>query len=188
MPNPPKIYIESCPIIDMAKHKAKISLGTSVAIQAQRENNVWFCNQILKAARNGDVRVYSSALSAVECTHVEPGQPVPSIEIQDFFNMLLSSGRSGITRVQPTETIQMLAKNLKWKEAVALGGMDAIHVATALQMECEEFITTDGKIYRNRSKLGHSKMTIIQACETQLLPNEYRQSEFGDGALGEKGK
>jgi predicted nucleic acid-binding protein len=184
MPNTPKIYIESCPIIDMAKYKAKVSLGTNLAIQAQRQNNVWFCNQILKAARNGDLIVYSSALSAVECTHVEPGQPVPSLEIQDFFNMLLSSGRSGITRVQPTETIQMLAKNIKWKDAVPLGGMDAIHVATALHMGCEEFITTDGKIYNNRDKLGHAKMNILQAFETKVLPEKYRQSELGDGSFG----
>jgi hypothetical protein len=82
----------------------------------------------------------------------------------------------------------MLAKNLKWKEAVALGGMDSIHVATALQMGCDEFITTDGKIYRFRDKLGQGKMTIIQASETKVLPGEYRQSELGGDAFGEKAK
>ena len=46
-------------------------------------------------------------------------------------------------------------------------------------MGCAEFITTDGKIYKNREKLAHSKMAIIQAPETKLLPDEYRQDELG---------
>lgn len=57
--------------------------------------------------------------------------------------------------------------------------LDSIHVATALHMGCAEFITTDGKIYKNREKLAHSKMAIIQAPETKLLPDEYRQDELG---------
>ncbi len=189
----PKLYIESCPIIDMAKHKAKVPLSACAdrslqsKIQTQRENNVWFCKKILEAARKGDLVVYTSALSSVECTHVEQGQPVPSLDIQDFFNMLLSSGRSGITRVQPTEAIQVLAKNIKWKDGVALSGLDSIHVATALHMGCVEFITTDGKIYKNRDKFGHAKMAIIQASETKFLPDNYRQDDL-DGVQPDEQK
>lgn len=172
----------------MAKHKAKIALSPHPSERARRENNVWFCKRILEAARNGDLLVYTTALSSVECTHVEPGQPIPPQDIQDFFNMLLSSGRSGITRVQAIEAITMRAKNIKWKDGVALGGFDAIHVATALHMGCQEFITTDGKIYKNRDKFSHHKLSIIQASETTLLPDEYRQDELGDGDMGKKPK
>lgn len=184
MSDTPRIYVDSCPLIDMAKHKARITLSDSPSERANRENNVWFCKRILEAARNQELMVFSSALSAVECTHVEPGQPIPPQDIQDFFNMLLSSGRSGITRVQAIEAIQMRAKNIKWKDGVSLGGLDSIHVATALHMGCQEFITTDGKIYRNRDKFTHHKLSIIQARETKLLPDSYRQDELGDGEMG----
>jgi len=64
--------------------------------------------------------------------------------------------------------------------------MDSIHVATAIHMGCAEFITTDGKIYKNRDKFAHSKMTIIQASETKLLPDNYKHYEFADGAFGKQ--
>src|SRR5438876_1847404 len=117
MGQPPKIYVESCPLIDIAKHKAKRVLSDDPVVQAQRESNVWFLDRILKAARKEDLLVYASSLSIAECTQVEPGVPVPSQDIQDFFNMLLCSGTSGITLVQPIQTIQVGARNLKWVEA-----------------------------------------------------------------------
>jgi hypothetical protein len=181
----PKIYIESCPLIDMAKHRAKLAMDANPDVQAQRENAVWFCKKILEAGRKGDVKVFGSAASIGECTYVEPGVDV-SQDTQDFFNMLLISGRSGIRLVQPMQTIWVAVRNLRWKENVNLKPMDSLHIATALHMGCTEFITTDGKIYKQRHKFGNPKLSIIQAFETKLLPSEYRQDEMADGEFGKK--
>jgi predicted nucleic acid-binding protein len=181
----PKIYIESCPLIDMAKHRAKLAMDANPATQSQRENAVWFCKKILEAARNGDLEVYASAVSIGECTYVERGVPV-SQDTQDFFNMLLCSGRSGIRLVQPMESLWVAARNLRWKENVNLKPMDSLHIATALHMGCSEFITTDSGIYKQRDKFDSPKLSIIQAFETKVLPDKYRHDEFADGAFGKQ--
>jgi hypothetical protein len=185
MAGEPKIYIESCPLIDMAKHQAKLAMDANPGVQAQRENAVWFCKKILEAGRRGDLMVFGSGASVGECTYVEQGVPV-SQETQDFFNMLLISGRSGIRLVQPMQTLWVAARNLRWKEKVNLKPMDSLHIATALHMGCTEFVTTDGKIYKNRDKFAHSNMAIIQAFETKLLPDKYRQDEMAGGELGKQ--
>src|SRR5713226_6375165 len=107
----PKIYIESCPLIDMAKHHAKLAMSPNPDVQTQRENAVWFCKKILEAGRKGDLMVFGSGASIGECTYVEEGVPV-SQDTQDFFNMLLISGRSGIRVVQPMQTLWIGARNL----------------------------------------------------------------------------
>jgi len=178
MGQPHKIYVESCSLIDMAKHKARLMLNDVASVRAQRENNVWFLKRILEAARKGDLLVYTTSLSITECTQIQAGVPAPPQEIQDFFNMLLCSGTSGIITVQPIQKIQVDARNLKWADGINLKPMDSIHIATAQHMECAEFITTDSGIYKNRDKLAQPKMAIIQASETKLLPSKYRQDDF----------
>jgi hypothetical protein len=58
---------------------------------------------------------------------------------------------------------------------IALGGMDSIHLASALQMKCEELITTDGKLLKNATKIADLKIRVIQAADTRCLPGEYNQ-------------
>ena len=178
MTTSPRIYIESCPIIDMAKHRAKTLNYADPNRQKERENNVWFCTKLLEAARNGHVEIYSCSLTISECTQVEEGIPRPSDDIMEFFNMLLCSGTSGITMVQPTQTILTAARNLKWIQEVNLKPLDAIHIAAAKDRGCSEFLTTDGKIFKNRDKLRSPSMNIIQAYETTLLPHSYRQEQM----------
>jgi predicted nucleic acid-binding protein len=159
----------------MAKYKANVALNDNPSVQAAREKNVWFLKRMLEAARKGDLLIFTSCLSITECTQIEPGVPSPPQEVQDFFNMLLCSGRSGITLVQLLQAIQVRARNLKWTEKINLKPLDSVHIATAQHMDCAEFITTDGGIYKNRDKLVQSKMAIIQASETKLLPQKYMQ-------------
>ena len=60
----PKIYLDACPLIDMAQHEA--DGGTSGEIG----KCVWFCTQILRAARDKKVKVLTSFLSVAECTSI----------------------------------------------------------------------------------------------------------------------
>jgi hypothetical protein len=56
-----------------------------------------------------------------------------------------------------------------------LGGMDSIHLASALFRQCEEFITTDDKLLKNAAKIAELKIKVIQASDTRCLPSEYTQ-------------
>jgi len=174
---PSRIYIESCPFIDMAKYHAQMPLATNKTDQANREKNVWFCAKILEAARDGKVKVYTSMITVAECTHVGDGKSIPNDDVKRFYMGLLASGKSGVELIQPTLTIIEQARSLRWNSGITLGGLDSIHLASALYppTKCEEMITTDGKLLRNSAKIAELKIKVIQASDTRCLPSEYTQ-------------
>jgi len=57
----PKIYFDACCFIDIVTHQ----LGGK--IEAGRENHTWYCYNLLKASQNGEIQVFSSQLTIVEC-------------------------------------------------------------------------------------------------------------------------
>jgi len=170
-----RIYIESCPFIDMAKHHAQMPLATNKTDQANREKNVWYCTKILEAARDRKVSVYTSIITVAECTHVGDGKSIPSDNVKRFYMGLLASGKSGIELISSTLTIIEQARSLRWNSGIALGGLDSIHLASALFTKCEEFITTDDRLLRNAAKIAELKIKVIQASDTRCLPSEYTQ-------------
>jgi predicted nucleic acid-binding protein len=165
-----RIYLEACPIIDMAEYEAKPS--------KDRELDVWLCKQALAAARDGKIQVYTSMLSVAECTTIAPDLPSPPAETKRFLDMLLLSGKSGITIVQMRQIIAVRARDLRWAAEVNLKGADAIHVATALEMKCDEFWTRDGRIWKNRVEIGQLGLKVVKPTETSALPESYRNPEL----------
>jgi predicted nucleic acid-binding protein len=136
-------------------------------------------------ARNSDVEVYTSMITVSECTHIEPGKPQPAKKVQEFFDQLLMSGKSGVLLVQLTARINDISKDLRWKDKLSLRGMDAIHLATAIDKCCCEMITTDGKL--KNCPAHHRGIKIIQASDTKELPSKYDNWELEDYAKS-KGK
>jgi predicted nucleic acid-binding protein len=165
-----KIYLEACPIIDMAEYEAKPS--------KDREMEVWLCKQALTAAREGKVLVYTSMLSVAECTTIAPDLPSPPAETKRFLDMLLLSGKSGITIVQIRQIIAVRARDLRWASEINLKGADAVHVATAMQMQCDELWTRDGRIWKKRVEIGQLGLKVVNPKETTVLPENYRNPEL----------
>jgi predicted nucleic acid-binding protein len=170
MATPAKIYLEACPIIDMAEYEAKPSKG--------REMDVWLCKQALAAARDGKVVVFTSMLSVAECTTIAPDMPSPPAETKRFLDMLLLSGKSGITIVQIRQIIAIRARDLRWAAEINLKGADAIHVATALEMKCDELWTRDGRIWKKRTEIGQLGLKVVTPNATSALPESYRNPEL----------
>lgn len=176
-----RIYIESCPFIDMAKHHASLPLSVRAGEKAKkhdqerREKNVWFLAKLLEAARAGKLTIFTSMITMAECTHVGDGTSIPSDETKRFYMGLLASGKGGVQLIQPTLTIAENARNLRWVSGIPLGGMDSIHLASAIHMKCEELITTDGKLLKNNAKIADLKVRVIEAADTRCLPSEYNQ-------------
>src|SRR5271170_295389 len=117
MATKPKIYIDSCAFIDMAKHHAKIPLSADKDALARRESNVWFCTKLIEAALDGEVEIYTSSITVAECTSVQEGVPDPGEDVRRFYTELLTSGRP-IILIQPTQTIMNEARDLKWKHGI----------------------------------------------------------------------
>lgn len=163
----PKVYADSAVIIDLVKHKV------GVGIHKDREEDAWYLQRMLDAARGGRVQVFTSAISIAECTHVEDQNKLA--QAKAFFIGLLASGRGGFILAQPTLNLMEKARDLRWLHSVTLKGMDAVHVATALHFSCEEIWTRDGKFTKHSTTLAAMKLRVCAPRETRCLPDEYRQ-------------
>ena len=171
MSNLPRIYVDACPIIDLVKHRLKMESAED------RQKDAWFMDRLIHAARMRKVELFTSTLTIAECTHVKDQKK--DKEAQPFFLGLLASGKSGFALVQPTVPIAEQARNLRWIHGLALKGADAIHVASALAMKCDEFVTTDSKGLLQRSEaLAKLNLCVCRPSDTKLLPPEFLQENL----------
>jgi predicted nucleic acid-binding protein len=171
MADKPRIYLDSCCFIDMAKQEVGAALTTD------RQNDVWHLKQLLQAARDGEISAFTSTLAIAECVAVDADV---SQKVKDIFTRLLMSGQY-VVLVQPTPFIMTDARDLRWVRGMTLRGADAVHIASALDRKCEEFITTDeqGKKLKAKQALSNMGLRLICGRETQCLPNKYRQTTMG---------
>jgi predicted nucleic acid-binding protein len=161
----------TCCFIDLVKQK------TGRPLESQRETEIWYIDQLLKAHFDGEIEVYTSTLTVAECTHV--GADNITAEIRELFVRLLTSGQY-VTLIEPDIFVAEDARDLRWKHDIRLSGADALHIASALSVECKEFLTTDGEKKR-RSPLHEADkivalgMAVIIPSRTGYLSEERRQ-------------
>lgn len=170
MTDKPRVYLDSCCFIDMVKQQVGSALATD------RVADVWYLKQLTQACRDGEVEVYTSVIAIAECTHAEGDV---SSQVRAAFQSLLMSGQY-LKLVQPTPFIALAARDLRWTHSIVLRGADAIHVASALDRKCDEFITTDGQAKKMSAKdaLANLGLRVVRGSETQCLPAKYRQQSF----------
>lgn len=167
MSSVPRIYSDANPIIELAKK----SLGTH---DPARTLDLEYLEQMLKAANNGDLDLFTSSISMAECTHAGGDWSQP---IQEFFIGVLSSG-SMFKLVQDSIFVAEQARQLRWKHNISLSGMDAIHVASAIEANCGEFLTWDLGIGKPKSAakaaaLALHGIKVISPAQSQLIPPNY---------------
>jgi hypothetical protein len=80
--------------------------------------------------------------------------------------------------VQDTIFVAERARDLRWKHNIKLSGMDAIHVASAIEAQCTEFLTWDRGINKSKAQLkaqflARQGISAITPSETKLLPPSY---------------
>ncbi|MFO1184940.1 MAG: PIN domain-containing protein [Bauldia sp.] len=167
-----RVYMDACCFIDAVK------AAVGAKLDSDRQKDAWHIKQLLQAHRDGEVEVFTSTLSIAECTHVE-GDTSP--QVRNHFSALLTSGQY-LVLVEATPFIMMDARDLRWGKKVTLRGADAVHVASALERRCEEFITSDkgvGKL--NAFPAIRGKLRAVAGRETKCLPDKYRQLDIEDG-------
>jgi predicted nucleic acid-binding protein len=138
---------------------------------------------MLQASIDRKMRVFTSALTAVECTSIEGDA---SADVQEAFGRLFSAANLLIL-VQPTHAVRELATGLKWRHGITLGSMDAMQVASALIAKANEFITTDGaenlkpkSVLGNAEALARLGLRVTLATNSLQLPQEYIQETLFD--------
>jgi predicted nucleic acid-binding protein len=167
--NSSRIYMCACCFIDYVKH----TLGQQ--LEPGRDEEVWYIKALLDAAADKEIEVYTSTISIAECTHV--GEEQISEEVKELFERLLTSGRH-VTLIEPDVFVAEDARDLRWKHDIPLSGADAMHVASALSVKCQEFLTTDvkrkGPIHQ-AAKIAPLGLSIISPSKTGYISDERRQ-------------
>lgn len=164
-----RIYVDANIIIEAAKQRYDTHDKT-------RENDLWTFEQMLQAAEDGELELYTSSISIAECTHVDGSADEST---QQFFRRFLSAG-SLIKLAQDSIFVAEKARDLRWDHDVRLSGMDAIHAATALDAGCKEMISWDGGIAGTKlaeavPKLKALGLWVIAPSDSTQLPRKYRQ-------------
>jgi hypothetical protein len=170
-----KSYLDACCFIDMVKTKVGKTLTTD------KEHDVWFLKRLLEANRDREVALYTSTLTIAECSHGGSGDISPTVKSE--FNRLLMSGQY-VNLVQMTAFIAQDARDLRWNYGIALRGADSIHVASALAIKCEEFLSANGRLTRlsqHNNRLTNLGLQARNGRDTQCLPDRYRQLGLDDG-------
>ena len=100
-------------------------------------------------------------------------------KVRDLLTRLLMSGQY-VQLVQPTPFIAADARDLRWLHGMSLRGADSLHVAFALFLKAEEFLTTDAKIASYAAGLRAMNLRIAAPAKTACLPASYLQGEMLD--------
>jgi hypothetical protein len=173
--NPERIYVDSCIAIELAKYIMKLH-------RLDRENDLWFVHQMLKASEEGEIELMTSSLTVVETLHLGPdgkgGHIECPVKIQEFLVNLLTSGTL-IKLVEPSLFVAERARDLRWQHGLKLKPFDSLHIASAMDSRCQEMITWDDEMNDKRAAeintLSSLGLRVIAPNNTLVLPESYRQ-------------
>jgi hypothetical protein len=148
----------------MASH----AIGTH---RPERAEDIPFLKQILRGSFYHEMDVYTSVLSVAECQAAySPGmdKKILNDEVKQLFRDILTSGQY-VVLVQPTILIAERARNLYWAHDLSFGGADAMHLASALEMRCDEYLTFDDKIHKKAQGLEKLGISVVLPRNTKSL-------------------
>lgn len=168
----PRIYIESCPLIDVIKGRVKVSLTTD------RVNDLWYTETAMQAALDGKIELVTSMLTITEVRRARQEKP-PTEQQKQIIRSVLTSGKI-FNLAELTQSIAEVARDLEWDHGINLKGADAIHIATALKTGCKEFFTTDehrGPL-KNAAKILPLGLKVICPSKSLLVPSDYKQGNL----------
>lgn len=173
------IYFDACCFIDLIKWSA------AGRAPADRQDDIWYCEKLIDASKAKEVIVHTSFLTFAEATHIraDDNSRILTDQVKSKIESLLLSGNSPVRAIQPSIFVLDRIREMAWQKEIFLKGFDSLHVASAIEAECKEFLTTDDRIGAdNRRKLVDAYgLTVCKPTETKLLPEKYKQSGFFPG-------
>lgn len=176
MANKPKIYFDTNIFIDLVKYKLNVPF--SAHNQKNRVRDVMFCKSTLEASRNSDLQVFTSTVTQVEFLHIGRDRKLDD-ETKRLIDGMLTSGRGGVVLIQTTQFVTTRARDLAWEDGLNIKGMDRMHLASALEIGCDEFFTVDNDDFIKKAEMIENLgIKVITPSQTGLLPDEYRQMKI----------
>lgn len=177
MSSEPRVYLDACCFIDMVAH------DHSIGVRPDRALHVYYCRKFLEAARGKEAHVFTSTLTVAECLGVKnesdlkDNKLVFTDEVKRLFEGMLLSAKSGVMPVQPTPRIVKSARDLRWAHAATFKPMDSLHIATAIDMKCGYFLTTDSKLKPENIAIAKALGLVVCTADSiaRLLPSKYQQ-------------
>ncbi len=157
----------------MAKTDLKVNLDDN------RKRNVAYCKAFLEASREGEVEVLTSNIAVAECLHV--GDENMDDDARRLFKGLLTSGKGGVVLIQNDHFVTLKARDLYSDDKIKIGrAADRIHLASAIERECEEFVTCDEDDFIKRAEQIYQiyGIRVISPTDTKLLPKKYLQGKL----------
>jgi hypothetical protein len=139
--------------------------------ETERENDIWFLKELLNAAFDEEIEVLTSTLSIAECSHAKGDI---SDDVKALFRRFLTSGRY-VFLIQDSVIVAEKARNLRWVHGLCFGGADSIHLASAMELRCEEFLTWDSQPHAHAKALNDLALSVRFPHDTRCLPDRYRQ-------------
>lgn len=175
----PRLYIDTSVLIDAIKAKFA---GLPIS------EDIEFTYLLLNAAKNGDIEIFTSLLTVAECRRDENLKP-PKENVKQYIRELLLS-ETVIQIIEVTQSIVESARDLDWQHGIFFGGADAVHVATAIKMQCKELLATDEPMLKRSDKLLQANLGVklIKPSATNFLPNKYKQKTLFDDLKAIKAK
>src|ERR1700678_2684702 len=161
-----RVYLDACCFIELAQDQS----GGQLADNGKYIEPI---KTLLRAARDKKIVIVTSQISVAECTHA--GGSIDD-DTQRLFRSLLTSGTSGITPWQADIFVMERSRDLRWKHSVNLGALDGIHVATALEANCDELVTWDGlggkhkSILKSAPAIGKLGCSVVIPTTTASIP------------------
>ena len=132
----PRIYIDSCYYIDVVKGRRS---GT---LDPDRQAHISVVERLLQRALDGHIEIWASTLVVAECLSIGRDADVPE-SVRAEFEGLLTAGKP--VKIHGVDLFVVeRARDLRWVHGINCGGgADGIHVATALELGCREFLTAN---------------------------------------------
>lgn len=164
-----RVYLDACCFIEMLKEERRLPLD--------HPEDADIAKRLLHASRDGKIEVWTSMMTVAEVLSIGETQP-PDPALKSRIDRLLLSGRDGVKVHGMSPNVAIKARDLHWKEGFKERAPDRIHVATALDLGCDEILSVDGRLKKkfDRSTVGGSALRAVK--ETRNLPGEYRQTSI----------
>ncbi|MCK4606783.1 MAG: type II toxin-antitoxin system VapC family toxin [candidate division Zixibacteria bacterium] len=121
----------------------------------EEKDKVNKCKGVIRLAEDGEITIVTSALTLTEVVWIK-GLPRLSEESEDKIRRFFEQGYIAVRPVD--RVIAEDARQLIWKHGVQ--PKDAIHVATALELELSVLDTFDGELHKLDGKLGSPVLRI----------------------------
>lgn len=162
-----RTYLDSCVIIDYVKNECGVHLCED------RTRELEYLEKLFESAKAGQTKLFTSSVTIFECLHIGNNHEVPE-EAKRLFTSITGSGRVVIP-VSLTPVMSEIARQLYWDGVPLPRKNDRLHVATATEIGCSEFVTFDGldgddRIMYLCQQYG---LSVVYPSETNVAQQEY---------------